>query len=90
MDERKVRRMINAIKILCNQMELLAEDSKKESLLGAFKLSQNSQAMAELNKELLKYGCFGFILFCFGSYFIKSFVVFICRIKQQGGKKYNQ
>jgi len=76
---KEARRMINAIKIICNQMELLAEDSKKESLPGECELSQNSQAMAELNKELLKYGCFGLILFCFGSYFIKK----LCSIHLQ-------
>ena len=62
--------------LLHQQMELLKKE-KKNSVPG--ELSQNSQAVAKISKELFKYSCSSFILFCFLGYLVKNFAVLLIK-----------
>lgn len=62
--------------LLRQQMELLIEESKN-CVPG--ELSQNSQAVAKISKELFKYSCSSFILFCFLGYLVKNFAVLLIK-----------
>lgn len=66
--------MFKTGKILYKQMELLAKDSGN-CMPG--ELPKNSQAMAELNKELFKHRCASFIFLCFCHYLVRNFAKFV-------------
>lgn len=70
-------KIFKVVKILCEQIEMLAEDSKN-CVPG--ELPQNSHAMAELGRELLMDICFGFVVLCLGAYFVKNFTIFIIKL----------
>lgn len=62
--------------LLRQQMELLIEESKN-CVPG--ELSQNSQAVAKISKELFKYSCSSLILFCFLGYLVKNISVLLVK-----------
>lgn len=70
-------KIFKVVKILREQIEMLAEDSKN-CVPG--ELPQNSNAMAELDRALLTDICFGFVVFCLGTYFVKNFTIFIIKL----------
>lgn len=65
--------------LLRQQMELLIEESKN-CVPG--ELSQNSQAVAKISKELFKYSCSSLILFCFLGYLVKNISVLLVKFQQ--------
>ena len=58
----KNKRFWTETEILCQQLELLAEDSK-EDFPETCKVSRNSTAMAKISNELFKRKCFAIVLF---------------------------
>lgn len=70
----KNKRFWTETEMLCQQLELLAEDSK-EDFPETCKVSRNSTAMAKISNELFKRKCFALMFFIALYYFFIRFTI---------------